>query len=522
MAAVVTTFVSLICAYQIGIFKGMSGIVPDAVDTQNRAIALSISRDIYGFNGYTGHREVLNALINGGMTQLAEPLSNQKRIYPDNVRDAALMDSAIQAALSLDSLSQGSFTERTLICGEYDDLGLTDYYSLAFKTFGYSIAAPFRLYFLLLALSALAFAFSFKHSKESIVLLSIWSFALALVISSTYFDDIGLGTVHNQRFLSTLAFLPFVHIALEISANREISRWNLFSLLVQTTLLIFAWTIRQSVSWAIVAILLIICISAFQQKFNWYYKTSYLNKLKNLFKWPTYIFLGVVITVVSLRPFFYDPIYKLDDVLPHRMAWHSAFLGLAVHPQWTETAATNEFKGVSGDTIAIKQDLIYTSQMLGRNIEESYIISPLTGTYKFGRHEKIMRASYLKFLVENPVYSLELFLIWKPKRMLEIIRDFRPSKGTKKYLLFPLFILLGMLIVVYVNPVDSKKISSPKSVDMLNRVLILGFPISFLPVLWAFPSKATASEQLLYVFIIAILYAVLFIKKIIQFVINKI
>ena len=512
LAAVVTTVVSLICAYQIGSLKGMAGVVPDAVDTQNRAIALSISRDIYGFKGYIGHREVLNALIDSGMTQLTVPLSNQKRIYPDNVRDGALMDSAIEAALSLGSLPAGSFNDRTLICGEYDDLGLTDYYSLAFKTFGYNIAAPFRFYFLLLGLSALLFAFSFRHSKMSMVFLSTWSFALALVISSVYFDEIGLATVHNQRFLSTLAFLPFVHIALEISANRAISRWNLFSLILQTILLFFAWTIRQSVNWAIISIFLIIGIAAYQRKNSWWYQPNFREKLKFFLKWPITIFCVIFILVTSLRPIFYDRVYKLEDVLPHRMAWHSAFLGLAVHPQWGMTEATKEFKGVSGDTIGIKQDLIYTSQMLGRNVEESFLISPLTATYKFGRHEKIMRLSYLKFLAENPGYSLELHLIWKPKRLLEIFSDFRSSKGTEKLLSVSFLILALMIIAIIKSPMGSDKNSSSYMSNELNRVLILGFPISLLPALWAFPSKTTASEQLLYFFTISLLCGVLFIK----------
>lgn len=522
LAAVFTTFVSLVCAYQIGDSKGMAGVVPDAVDTQNRAIALSISRDIYGYKGYIGHRDVLNALIDGGMTQLTVPLSNQKRIYPDNVRDGALMDGAIQAALSLGSLSKGSFNDRTLICGEYDDLGLTDYYSLSFKTFGYNIAAPFKFYFLLLGLSALLFAFSFGRSKISMLLLSAWSFAVALVISSVYFDEIALATVHNQRFLSTLAILPFVHIALEISANRDVTRWNLFSLILQTILLVFAWTIRQSVIWAIIAIFLVISISAYQRKDSWCYRTNFREKFQNFFNWQITIFSVLFIMVASLRPVFYDPIYKLEDVLPHRMTWHSAFLGLAVHPQWGLTEATSEFKGVSGDTIAIKQDLTYTSQILGRNIDESYLISPLTATYKFGRHEKIMRVSYLNFLIENPGYSLELHLLWKPKRLLEIVGDFRSSKGADKLLLLSFFIFAAMALFIMKSPTNLNIHNSPHMSNVLSQVLIIGFPISLLPALWAFPSKTTASEQLLYFFTITLLYSILFMKSIIGYVAQKV
>src|SRR5262249_44816325 len=120
----------------------------------------------------------------------------------------------------------------------------------------------------------------------------------------------------------------------------------------------------------------------------------------------------------------------------------------------------------------------------------------LSGAFKFGMHEKVMRHAYIEFVREHPVFMTQLMLFWKPVRAVSTIgRGLLPQvrADLKSPVLAGLFVLLVAVCALWVTTSSA----SGRDTRVLAGTLLVGIPALMLPIWWAFPARHVIGEQML-------------------------
>jgi hypothetical protein len=236
---------------------GFNSIIPEAIEDHTWSIAVAISDKKHHFSeGYTYSPEVAEALNRGGMTKYAHHLDNLPVDYPENLKNKELLNQAIHEACNLSiSTDKKSVSSRTLLPIPCTDLGLVDYYKLAFGIFGYNIAAPYNFYFILLFISIICYYLAFRQSPFLLALPLIYLVAL-FCFMPVLTTEINGGTLFNFRLIPTLALIPTFHLFLQLGRPLTDRKMDVFCVLVQSLLLCFLISIRSSTGWVVIASLI--------------------------------------------------------------------------------------------------------------------------------------------------------------------------------------------------------------------------------------------------------------------------
>ena len=146
----------------------------------------------------------------------------------------------------------GQPEERTLY-SKVNDLGKPQFILASFRLFGVSLRAPHYLVFALLGASLLLFVAAHARDPDALclslfVVLSFYALAFLLGLSSQ------LWTVIDVRFLSALAILPCLHLALVVSSRHWSWRQQLLGV-PQAALIAVACQLRSSAVWTIVCVI---------------------------------------------------------------------------------------------------------------------------------------------------------------------------------------------------------------------------------------------------------------------------
>src|SRR5262249_11444858 len=129
---------------------------------------------------------------------------SRKTSFPDNLRNPALIDAAIDKTVRFEAPINSDYGVRG---SGGDDLGLVDYTRLSFYLFGY------RLRFL-----QLAFICAFRSRPELLAILIVVSAAHVFLFTSSILDRHNLSSISDPRFLSVLAVIPCLHLACALLA----------------------------------------------------------------------------------------------------------------------------------------------------------------------------------------------------------------------------------------------------------------------------------------------------------------
>ena len=102
-------------------------------------------------------------------------------------------------------------------------------------------------------------------------------------------------------------------------------------------------------------------------------------------------------------------------------------------------------------------------------------------------HEDMVRSAYLEFLQKNPVYSLQLFLYHKPRKLLGILQDVVPSIPPAAG---------GMAAAAFAMSIAL--LSAGRGIRLIELLLAIGllFLCSLAPSLWAYPAPHVMADQL--------------------------
>lgn len=240
--------------FSYGISLKMNETIPEAIEDHTWCISAAISDIHYKLNeGYVYFPQVFETLSQYGMTKYNQYLDSLPTNYPDNLTDPILLNNALQQALSLSLKQEGrSLGRKEITPIPASDIGLVDYYKLAFRFFGYQVNSPYTFFFVLLALTSFIFFLTFLNHPIFLCIPSLVCVGIILLMQISPHDPI-----FNFHYLPILVVLPTLHIGLlELRAQNQILNvLEKSSILLQALFISFIITTRSSAGWAVVGLL---------------------------------------------------------------------------------------------------------------------------------------------------------------------------------------------------------------------------------------------------------------------------
>lgn len=467
------------------------------------AMTIAISNIEFGLKGGLGYREVEHVLtehltINNNVNDMGTLALVQQ---PD------LVTKAIKAAAKLkkEDLRPGSAETGGYATIHGEDIGYADFYNLAFRIFGYDSRSTSFLYMTILAATFSLYVFTYWRDNFPIGVLTLGITALFLETTSSSIISIDVPSVAANRFLSTLALIPLLHIVAAIINSRNLlTAKEISTLILQIMIMVFAISCRSSAQWAALAILLIAFSFGIKKmpmprlKNCWQLGFVHLHSLAsgsrtsidfvhNFIRIQKFLVVPILLLIILISANLVEkvrlhPIYFGDDVLPHHMLWHSAYLGLSLHPQWAEHLPMKELAGKGGDGIPFTLSMIY---LRDRGIP--YLGGATGNDIRIPIHERVIRSAFFYFLKHNPWYCVQLYFYYKPISFLEKLKlTVRP---------IPLFawMLAAISIITSIILLSLKK-SDPSTGSLIAASIV--FLTSLLPLMWAYPAPQVMADQL--------------------------
>lgn len=453
--------------------------------------AIAISQIKLGVSGGLAFREVEQAIA-----RHVTSTSNSMDVADDKSRALAHNQEAIskgfQAAAAIE-LSQVVVpkTSGGYVTEWAEDVGYADFYNLAFRLFGFNAYATHWLYVALLFASAVLFTTVFISSTSAMASLVAGVSALfAETASQSLFADFLPNFVAN-RFVSTLALIPLLHVVCALLRRSRLRPAETVLLVVQLCILAFVIAARSSAQWSVVAGLAIFLV-VFLIRMRSFDAAStsttgirrWLERIRGVAQFRRLVavaalLLTVTTAISALRYSRLDRVYFFDGNMPNHMVWHSAFVGLAFHPDWPKLKPYGV--GESGDGIGF---LLFER---ARKQQHLPYVSP-NGFYLVRTYEKFVRDQYFRFLRRHPKYAVELFLYYKPLILYSLLSHFISSINVNG--LYLIFGSLLLLIYLFMQRVGNDNIFE----------YLLAFSLiwlcSLIPVIWAYPAPHVISDPL--------------------------
>jgi hypothetical protein len=488
IAAALIVAAVLIAAFRAGLDRGMDHVAAFGPEGEQTAITVALSDMVYSLNGgYVGYTNVLITLKNvwnRGATGSHDP------ILLENNRNRDLLNEAIRTAANLGPQQPGFLSDRTLITTIYDDVGYVDYVKVAFRLFGFRIEAMYYTFFVALALSSLVFIITFAFDRAALSILVVTLFALFAEMHTAIFNE-GMPTLHGMRHGSTLALIPAWHFAFLILRQRRADLPTVALAVVQVAILILAIKMRGSAAWAVVFVL---AVSLFQALRSLWPHVRPGSFAMAALTWPMLVMVGSLLLHAQYMRIKLHPVYSTEDVIPYHGLWHSAYLGLALAPDMLPGHLVEALRQGDGwDQVGYRAafdylDTIHFFKRLPQKHEAApFYISPLTGTIKFGMHDRIMRAVFRDAVKAHPMAAIRLYLTNKPVAIRHTIAVIFSRTNSAAWFLI---VLAGALAAVAVCLAGGLDLTIRTTVGCA----VAAVPFTALPTLWAYPSFNTVAD----------------------------
>ena len=426
-------------------------------------IGAAITHIDYGGYGYTVSALVEGALMEGGLTDSPVILSRLGMQYPDNLRNARLLDAAIAKAAQLPY----PVSPDTGVRGATDDdVGLADYVTFSFRLFGERLLALYLFYFVVLLGSVSLFVGTLHGSPRALVLLLVVCVAQAFVFGSNILDPNNIASITDPRFLSVLGIVPALHVACVLLFRLPVSRGNVAGAIAQSVILFFVVSVRASVIWAAVAIVVLGLVLTLSEL--WARK----KLAPGIWGLAVLLAVGAVQTVHLSRSL--HPVYKTDGALGYHGIWHALFYQLQYNPWWQEKYAAS-YGNAAGDTLPQVAAQKYVLQHPPLESENIYLTPDHTQMKAWARESYIRRA-FLEFVAKDPIFVIGTFGV-NVGRAGPVLMSFLASLGRH----LP---LLGLIMVVSLMAAAAILLSDAADLGMPLQVPLLltgGFLLSLLP-----------------------------------------
>src|SRR5215831_17841757 len=413
-------FAAIVClclleAFRIGVDRGFR----DAIGDGNWGrilfgVGTAITQMDHGGYGYALSTVIETILKFGGLTDDPKILAPLGVEFPNNLRDPALINAAIEKAARF----KWAFNPEDAIRGSGgDDLGFVDYVRLSFLVFGHKIQSLYYSYFLIFGVSAAVFLWTFRSRPALLMLLVVTSVAQTILFASNLFGSHSLGSIADSRFLSIMATVPGLHLGCLMLDRSPPSIINVASSIIQSIILVFAFWIRASAVWIILAVAVFAGLITIWG----------LLKRRNEFRrvWC----LGILLAVLAVHTLWVTmtlhPIYRSEGEISHHVFWHAVFYQLQFHPRWNKKYAASydfatfdELPRVAARKYLLRHPPPHPEQMYLTQDRQYLRIAP---------SEAYIRKAYFEFFANDPRFILESLLIYNPLGMAIVLAGYLSS-----------------------------------------------------------------------------------------------
>jgi hypothetical protein len=477
--AVAIVSVSLIAAFRVGVERGFRDTIGSG--SWGRilfGVGTAITQMDHGGYGYALSTVIETIFTYGGLTDDPKILAPLGVEFPGNLRDPTLINAAINKAARF----EWPFNpEEAIRASGGDDLGFVDYVRLSFLAFGHRIQSLYYTYFLIFGVSAAVFLWTFRSRPALLMLLVITSVAQNILLVSNLFGSHNLGSISDPRFLSIMAIIPGVHLGCLLLDHSPPSIVNVASAIVQSIILVFAFWIRASAIWVILA------VAIFAGLITIWGLLKRRNELRRV--WCLGILLAVLAAHTLWVTMTLHPIYRSEGEISHHVFWHAVFYQLQFHPRWNEKyAASYDF--ATADELPRVAARKYLLRHPPPHPEEVY----LTKDHQYLRiapSEAYVRKAYFEFFANDPRFVLESLLIYNPLGTAVVFAGYLSSLDwTTVMELLSTSVVLLILAGFLVADSDQRRLFK-------HGVLLAtgGFFVSLLPILLTVPSYPTMGDQ---------------------------
>ena len=477
--AVAIVCISLISAFRLGVDRGFR----DTIGSGNWGRILfgvdtAITQKDHGGYGYALSTVIETVLTYGGLTDDPKILAPLGAEFPGNLRDPTLINAAIDKAAKF----RWPFNPEEAVRGSGgDDLGSVDYVRLSFVVFGHNIQSLYYTYFLIFGVSAAVFLWTFRSRPALLMLLVVTTVAQTILFASNLFESHNLGSIADPRFLSIMATVPGLHLGCLMLDRSPPSIINVASAIVQSIILVFAFWIRASAIWVILA------VAIFAGLIMAWGLLKRQNELK--YVWCLGILLAVLAVHMLRVTTALHPIYRSEGEISHHVFWHAVFYQLQSHPRWNENyAASYDF--ATSDELPLVAARKYLLRHPPPHPEQVYLTQDRQ-YLRIAPSEAYIRKAYFEFFANDPRFVLESLLIHNPAGMAVVFAGYLSSLDRTTVMEFVgasvvLLILAGFLVA------DGEQQRLFKQGVLLATC---GFSVSLLPILLTVPGYQRMGDQ---------------------------
>jgi hypothetical protein len=394
-------------------------------------ISAALTKLRFGIGGSAIDQRLFATLIRSGLTD--EPASASGVRFPDNLRDAKLLQSALLQAQTIDlppprpANAAGEYVDLIGFSGE--DTGLGTYAYLAFRAFGVNIPGLTYLYFVIVAASLVLYGIGHGRSVGAMAAVVAVMLALYVVVCAGFVNFIGSSAlfrnagidVKDPRFLGTIATIPLLHvIVMWARPSYRLGPLDYVVVALQAAIFAFALQIRSPVIWAVLALLafwLMFAVLALRSG----------RSLRSLWDWrqsgsaliPIAV-LAVLLSAQLLTAVTLHPLYRAQGDVPRHMFWQGLLSSLQLEPEWDKKYGAS-VNGATDDAMPAQVARIAIMKLPPE--ERQQYLKP-DGATKRTALEKFSRLAFFDILRNDPKFVAHTFFIDKPERAWHSERQF--------------------------------------------------------------------------------------------------
>jgi len=396
------------------------------------AISAALTKMRFGIGGSAVDRRIFTTLQAAGIA--GDPPPELNVVFPDNLRDAKLLQSALQRALTIDlpppapADANGDYVDLMGFAGEDTGLGTYDY--LAFRIFGVSVAALTYLYFVIVTASLVLY--SIGHWRSVGAMAAVVAVTLALYVavcadivnflgSSKLFSNAPGIDLKDPRFLGTIAAIPLLHvIVMWTRPSYRLGPLDYVIVALQAAIFAFALQIRSPVVWVVLALsafwLMIGALAlrrgrSLRSLCDWRQSRSALMPITVL----AVVFSAQLLAAVSLHP-----LYRAQGDVPRHTFWQGLLSSLQLNPEWS----VKYLPSVDNYTNDMMPEEVARVAIMKLPPEERQQYLRGDGWPRRTALEKFTRLAFFDFLRSDPKFVAHTFFIDKPAWAWKAERQF--------------------------------------------------------------------------------------------------
>jgi hypothetical protein len=390
-------------------------------DRELYGISAAVTKIRFGIGGSAVDRRIFTTLIGAGLALHPTPELNVR--FPDNLRDAKLLESALQRAQTVDLPppapvdANGEYTDLMGFSGE--DTGLGTYTYLAFRLFGVNIPAVTYLYFVIVTISLVLYGIGHWRSVGAMAAIVAVTLALYVVVCDDIVNFLGSSELFSSapgidlkdpRFLGTIAAIPLLHmVVMWTRPSYRLGPLDYVVVAMQAAIFAFALQIRSPVVWAVLALSAFwLTIGALALRRG--------RSLRSLCDWRQSRSAPMPITVLAVllsaqlwAAVTLHPLYRAQGDVPRHMFWQGLLSSLQVNPEWPVKYGPS-VNNATGDTLPEEAARIAIMKLPAE--EQQQYLAP-NGWPKWTALEKFSRIVFFDILRNDPEFVAHAFFIDK-------------------------------------------------------------------------------------------------------------